>query len=365
MSERSHFNYITCADRAIAEQASPVTLEISSGLDEIRARRAARDTAACIGFDKTATEEIVIAVSELASNLARHATGGILALARVDKNGTEGISIVSRDTGPGIADVEQALTDGYSTVGGLGCGLGTVNRLMDEFEIKSNTGPDSGTHIVCTRWLRAPATKLASPLSLGAATRSHPMMFENGDAFVIKRGEHSVLAGVIDGLGHGQFANLAAQTARHYVETHFDQSLSDIFRGTGRACRATRGVVMALARFDWDGEPSDSSYPVRLTFASVGNIEARVFGSAEAMNFRVRRGIVGSNAPEPHVTEHRLPPGFVMAMYSDGIRSGWRWEDFPRINRYSATLVAQRLLQRLARDTDDATVLVIKGSGDF
>ena len=91
-------------------------------------------------------------------------------------------------------------------------------------------------------------------------------------------GPKRALVGVIDGLGHGQFAHRAAQTARQYVENHFDLPLDQIFRGVGRACRATRGVVMALARFDW-GQG-------RLAFASVGNIAVRVFPRGESVSLR-------------------------------------------------------------------------------
>src|SRR5262249_35108513 len=130
----------------------------------------------------------------------------------------------------------------------------------------------------------------------GAATRAYRLGPVNGDAFVFKRWEHFALAGLIDGLGHGQRAAQAALTARQYVETHYAQPLRSIFRETGRACRSSRGVVMALARFDLKSE--------KLSFASIGNIEARLLGGETRPKFIVRRGIVGGDAPEPAVTEH-------------------------------------------------------------
>ena len=84
-------------------------------------------------------------------------------------------------------------------------------------------------------------------LEFGAATRSYRLLPENGDAFIIQQWEGHALGGLIDGLGHGELAQKAAQTARHYVEHHFDQPLANIFLGVGRACRATRGVVMTLS----------------------------------------------------------------------------------------------------------------------
>jgi hypothetical protein len=198
---------------------------------------------------------------------------------------------------------------------------------------------------------------LACPLAFGVATRPCPLMPVNGDTFVIKQWEESVLVGVIDGVGHGQPAYSAAQAARHYVERHYDQPLADIFLGVARTCRATRGVVMGLARFDW-GQGT-------LTFASVGNVEARVFDSPEPMNFVVPRGILGLTARRPVVTQHRWAVSNVMVLYSDGVSTHWRWSDFPHLAEASATVAAQELLHAFAREADDATVVVVKSAGSL
>jgi anti-sigma regulatory factor (Ser/Thr protein kinase) len=320
------------------------------------ARLAARSMSAAIGFDERAVEEIALVVSELATNLVKHAKDGVLRLGRTEEAGRTGIQIDSEDRGPGIPNVEQAIADNFSTAGSLGCGLGAVNRLMDEFDVASRSG--AGTSIVCKRWLRLdmpPA--LACPLVFGVATRPCPLMPVNGDTFVIQQWGESALVGVIDGVGHGQFAYRAAQAARQYVERHFDQPLADIFLGVARTCRATRGVVMGLARFDW-GRGT-------LTFASVGNIEARVFGSPEPMNFVVPRGILGLTARRPVVTQHRWALSNVMVLHSDGLSAHWRWSDFPHLAEASATVAAQELLHAFAREADDATVVVVKRAGNL
>lgn len=335
----------------------PVLIAVVHGSDVNEARQRAQVMALTIGFDETASAEVALAVSELGANLLRHTKGGTLTLTPLVDGRRVGMQVISQDRGPGIADVEQALTDGFSTAGGLGYGLGAVNRLMDEFDIVSEPGTSEGTRIACKRWLRVDVRRtMPGPLTFGAASRPHPRMTENGDAFVIKCWGEGALVAVIDGLGHGPFAQHAAQTARQYVESHVDQPLDLIFRGVGRACRATRGVVMALARFDWGG--------TQLTFASIGNIEARVFGSVEPMNFAVRRGIVGVNAPNPAVTQHRWQPNYLLVLHSDGLTTRWRWEDFPGLGRTSASVIARRLLQALAKDDDDATVLVVKGGDE-
>jgi anti-sigma regulatory factor (Ser/Thr protein kinase)/serine/threonine protein phosphatase PrpC len=343
------------------EQSEQLTVVISCSADEGHARRAARTIATGVGFDEKAIEEIVIVASELASNLTRHARGGNLLFTQIAQQDRDGVQIESQDMGPGIGDVNQALADGFSTVGSLGYGLGTVNRLMDDLEIQSKRGPKAGTYIVCRRWLRKNRTRLVRcPLSFGAATRSHPAMNENGDAFVIEKASQCAVVGVIDGLGHGQFAHRAAQAARHYVDSHFEEPLVAVFRGTGRACRGTRGVVMALARFDWEPDAASRQASIRLSVASIGNIETRVVGSLRPMHFQIRRGIVGVNAPEPWITEHEWGPGLLLVMHSDGLSSHWRLSDFPEIAQAAAPSIAGQLLKRLAKDNDDATVIVVK-----
>jgi len=332
------------------------TLHISYASDVSAARRVAKRMAETVGFDEVPGEEIALVVSELGSNLIEHAGGGSLTLSVVSDQARRGVQIESLDRGPGIADVEQAIADGFSTTGSLGYGLGTVNRLTDEFTIESRGGPEEGTHVLCRRWHRPQRRFQVArcPLDFGAATRPHPGMRLNGDAFVIRRWDGSALAAVIDGLGHGQYAHRASQKAREYVERHVDQDLTHMFRGVGRACRATRGVVMGVARFDWGAG--------RLTFGMVGDTAARVFGSLEPIRFRIRRGILGGQAPNPVVTRHPWDPENVLVLHSDGLTSRWRWTDFPGLGEATATAAAQKLLRALAKDNDDATVIVVKAA---
>lgn len=334
------------------QQTAQQTIEVAHSSDVILARQEAKVLAARIGFDDTLSEEIALVVSELASNLVRHANAGRLILTNVTNGSRCGIQIESLDAGPGIADVEQALTDGFSTVDSLGYGLGTVNRLVDELDITSNL--KTGTHILCRRWIRQYDLVIENcPLEFGAATRPHPRMQGiNGDAFIIKKWNGTALVGVIDGLGHGQWAQRASHTARKYIESHFDQPLKDIFLGVARACRATRGVVMALAQFDLAYQ--------KLSFASIGNIEARVFGSPEPLKFVIRRGIIGLNAPSPIVTEHTWHPNNIMILHSDGVKTHWGKADFHEMADESATVIAHHLLREFAKDEDDATVVVIR-----
>src|SRR5215204_2845493 len=113
------------------------TVRVASQLDVEQVRRVTRVLAANAGFDRHQAEAIVLAISELATNLVRYAPGGELRVSIVSTQAGMGLAIQSQDAGPGIADVALALQDGFSTSGGLGSGLPAVRRLMDEFEIST------------------------------------------------------------------------------------------------------------------------------------------------------------------------------------------------------------------------------------
>jgi serine/threonine-protein kinase RsbT len=125
-------------------------LAIRTRLDVDQARREARQLATGLGFDRGDAESVALAVSELAMNLHRYADGGEIVLRTVQDGIRRGLEIESRDTGPGIAEPDLALQDGYTTGGGLGSGLPSARRLMDDFELTTGA---SGTTIVARKWM--------------------------------------------------------------------------------------------------------------------------------------------------------------------------------------------------------------------
>jgi anti-sigma regulatory factor (Ser/Thr protein kinase) len=335
--------------KALISAREAMEIQVADSFDCAAAQLSARKLACKLGFASTASEEIALAAGELASNLVKHAGRGVLTFKSIQRGGSGGIELESTDHGPGIPDIEKSFTDGYSTQGSLGYGLGTVNRLMDEIEISSM--PDSGTHIVCRRWLRE--TQKESTIrvwGVGIATRSRHFAAENGDAFVVIEDHSDLLVGLIDGLGHGKPAQTAALTAQQYVQRHYGSPLDDIFRGVSRACRTTRGVVMALARFSAG----------KMSFASVGNVEARVYGRPGSFPFVFNRGIVGAVNLHVSVQEYLWDPKWLFILHTDGLRTHWQWDDFPGLSLDPAQVIAARLLRELASDNDDATALAVK-----
>jgi len=128
-------------------------LPINSENDIVTCRKVIRNLSTDAGFGVTDVTRIVTAVSELARNIFVHAESGKMRWNIIHQAGKVGIELIFEDNGPGIADVEQALTPGYSTVKSMGMGLPGVKRLMDEMHITSE--PNAGSIVTVKKWNRA------------------------------------------------------------------------------------------------------------------------------------------------------------------------------------------------------------------
>jgi serine/threonine-protein kinase RsbT len=128
------------------------TLSVRTEEDMVRLRAHVRQRAVELGFSLVEQTKIITAASEIARNTLRHGGGGEAHVQIVARNSSKGLRMAFNDNGPGIADVAMAQTDGYSSAGGLGLGLGGARRLVDEFELQTAVG--SGTTITLTRWKR-------------------------------------------------------------------------------------------------------------------------------------------------------------------------------------------------------------------
>jgi serine/threonine-protein kinase RsbT len=125
---------------------------ISSGADIVTARLEGRQMAAQAGFQGSDLTVIATAISEVARNIVEYARKGEIILRVVQDGNKKGLRVEARDEGPGIASIELAMQDGYSTGRGLGLGLPGTRRLMDDFAIRSKVG--EGTSVVATKWIR-------------------------------------------------------------------------------------------------------------------------------------------------------------------------------------------------------------------
>jgi serine/threonine-protein kinase RsbT len=126
------------------------TIEIHEQSDVVRIRHAVRTVTTELKFSVVDQTKTVTAASELGRNTLVHGHGGRCSIEAVERDGRMGIRLVFEDEGPGIADIQLALKDGYTSGDGMGLGLGGAKRLMSEFEIVST--PGKGTKVSVIRW---------------------------------------------------------------------------------------------------------------------------------------------------------------------------------------------------------------------
>ena len=127
-------------------------LPITTGDDVVRVRQAVRARAGAAQLSLVDQTKLITAASELARNTLVHGGSGVARVETVERQGRRGVKAVFTDHGPGIVDVEKALTDGFTTGSGLGLGLGGSRRLVDEFVLETAVG--EGTTVTVIKWTR-------------------------------------------------------------------------------------------------------------------------------------------------------------------------------------------------------------------
>jgi len=150
-------NTAVAFDTALLERNSRLrtsrsTLPLRSDEDVVGLRRHVRERAVAIALSLVDQTKLVTAASELARNTIKYGGSGEVHLDALEDGFKRGVGLIFVDNGPGIADLEMALRDGYTTGGGLGLGLGGSKRLVDEFEI--DTRPGEGTAVSIVKWKR-------------------------------------------------------------------------------------------------------------------------------------------------------------------------------------------------------------------
>lgn len=128
-----------------------IVVKIADSADIVAARQAGHQLAEELGFSLTDGTMIATAISELARNITSYAQRGLIRVTVADRQGRKALVVYAEDEGPGIADVERALEDGYSTGDGLGLGLSGARRLMDNLSVQSDLG--RGTVVEMWKWI--------------------------------------------------------------------------------------------------------------------------------------------------------------------------------------------------------------------
>ena len=329
-----------------------VTVPIVEASQTGESRRAAVRLAEQLGFDETQRGRLAIVVTELARNLVQHGRGGELLLRGLDRDDFLGVEVLALDKGPGMADFANSLSDGVSTRGTPGTGLGAVSRLSDVFDVY--TQPGKGTAVLAHVFARRPRVPNGSPqLQVGVVNVPFPGETVSGDAWDVHRSRLRDEAILADGLGHGE---LAADAARHAVRIFREQSgraPAELIDDVHAALRATRGAAVAIAALDYERR--------EIQYAGVGNISGVVLSGDEHQSMVSHNGTLGHLLTRCHQFAYRWPRGATVVMNSDGIAT-WQLTPYPGLLARHPSLLAGVLYRDFKRGRDDATIVALRES---
>jgi anti-sigma regulatory factor (Ser/Thr protein kinase) len=321
------------------------------------ARRRAVLLAKDVGFNETQQGTAALIATEAASNLIKHGGGGELVVQAIDLAQVGlCLDISAIDSGCGMRDLRQCLVDGHSTAGSPGTGLGAISRLASQFDVYSRSAHGTLLH---ARLLAANTAAGGNRFETGVIRVACPGEQVCGDSWVtIERGG-ALLVMVVDGLGHGPAAGLAAEEAVRVFRGHRSDQPAEIVNTMHEALRATRGAAVAVARVDRAAG--------KVHYAGVGNISGVIInGQTGATTSMVsQNGTVGYTIRRVQTFDYAWSEGSLLLMHSDGVGTHWKLDRYPGLARQHPALLAGALYRDYKRGRDDATVVVLRwGGGD-
>ena len=196
----------------------------------------------------------------------------------------------------------------------------------------------------------------SSPLVVSIAQRSYPGERVSGDAWQVDRDGDVCRITVIDGLGHGEPAAAATRAASDILAHHPDLRPVEALHACHRGMFSTRGAAM------WVGTVEVNR--ARLSYAGVGNVDARLFQGGREHRLMPQRGIVGATLPNLRASDRELQPGWLLAVYTDGIRDRFELAGLPEHLVHDPQALADDILHTWGRATDDALVLIAQACAD-
>lgn len=314
-------------------------------------RRQVQESAQRLGADAVRSGEAAIVATELATNLVKHGQGGEILLREIrDDMAFHALEIHALDKGPGMASVNACLRDGYSTAGSAGTGLGAAQRMAGQFQIHSQAG--QGTAV----WARLPLTGTDTPKRFVCAGVSIPVKGEDlcGDSWDFRETAEGMEALVVDGLGHGPFAEEAAREAVSVFRRHGNAGPSECLSLIHEALFKTRGAAASVARIN----RANGS----MSTAGIGNVVMRLYGAAGSKTLVGDNGTLGANVRKTRELQSPWSAESVLVFHSDGISSRWDLEKYPGLSGRHPGLIAGVIYRDFRHRHDDATVVVIRQS---
>jgi anti-sigma regulatory factor (Ser/Thr protein kinase) len=313
------------------------------------ARRVSSLAAKQAGLNDEDCGRAALVATELATNLAAYATGGQILI----RGTSGGIEIIAFDRGPSM-DIQRCMTDGYSTGGTGGNGLGGVRRLSTDFDIFSSER--GGTAIMSRISAGSPDRHRArsNQIAWAAICSAAPGETECGDGWHLAAEGGLVSATIADGLGHGPIAAIASREAIAVFERAPFEEPTNYLEKAHAALQSTRGAAVAVARADLKTR--------NLHYAGVGNICGAIldFAGHKKRPMISHNGTLGSHKYKTRGFDYQWNDGDVLVMHSDGLTDRWKLEDYQGLSQRDVSLIATVLYRDHKRGHDDATVLAVR-----
>ena len=313
------------------------------------ARRIATELARALALGDTDAGRVAIVVTEIATNLVKHAGEGELLLHGLRSGAAAGVGIVALDRGPGIDRVGEALRDGYSTGGTSGTGLGAISRVATRFEVYSEKS--RGTAVLSQVW-SAGAPHAAEPMDVCGVNVPYPGEYISGDAWAMREAPGTTLVMVADGLGHGEHAAKASQVAVDTFRADRGVAPTEALERIHAALRPTRGAAVGVAAVDREKG--------LVRFAGIGNVAGTIVSDATTRSLVSHHGTAGGSARRIQEFSYPWNGGDLLILHSDGLGSHWTLDAYPGLVGRHPALIAGVLYRDHRRGRDDTTVIVLR-----
>jgi len=325
-----------------------IAISDPSGAGE--ARREIATLGASIALGPARAGDLALAVTEAATNIAKHAREGVMVARIMEQGGLLGIEVLAIDRGPGMADPVASMRDGHSTSGTPGQGLGALSRVASNVELWSVAG--RGTVLRFEVWSNGGAPRPRNPM--GVVCRPTPGETACGDGWVVLEQRNRLVAFVGDGLGHGPEAAAATRSAIAAVEKYSQLDAAQIMEAVHAALRASRGAAGAVAVLDTGTGQCD--------YCGAGNISAAIRAAGKSHSLVSGNGTLGQHVRKLQRFQYPFPAGALLIAHSDGIASHWDLPRYPGLERAHPAIIAAILYRDHCRGTDDATVLALRSA---
>jgi anti-sigma regulatory factor (Ser/Thr protein kinase) len=314
------------------------------------ARQTARELARQGGLSEEDEYRAGIVATELGTNLVKHAHGGGELLLRLGgDSGAPALECYSIDRGPGMISVARSLVDGHSTSGSAGSGLGAVKRLSSLFDVYS--APDLGT-VIFSQVAAVRSTVDRKGFAIAAIAVPKDGESVCGDAWAVRTTNDYLRVLVADGLGHGQGAHDAAQSATALFADRVDASCSATLERMHNGLRHTRGVAASIAEV--------RKGTGRCGFAGVGNVSAAVWTATTHRQAVTGNGTLGLQVRRFEDYSYPWSAETLLVMHTDGLGSHWSLTKYPGIYARHPAIAAALLYRDFSRQRDDVTVFIAR-----